>query len=86
MFVENILKTTADKDMPNIVKCLVHVENFQHVSVDVISRKSFKFKMLAIDAGKLLDPDVWPEGIGCRLWQFQHRNLDGEVQKPVSTK
>jgi len=86
MFVENVSKTTADKDMENFIKSLVPTEDFQRASVDAASRKSFKFKVLASDAVKLLDPDVWPEGIGCRLWQFRRRDQDSRVQNQASNR
>jgi hypothetical protein len=71
MFIENVCKTTEDKDMEEFVNGIVATEVFQRASVDEASRKSYKFKVLACDTSKLLDPEVWPEGIGCRLWQFR---------------
>ena len=74
MFVENVCRSTDDKDMEEFVNKIVPTEEFQRASVDEASRKSYKFKVRACDASRLLDPDVWPEGIGCRLWQFRGRN------------
>ena len=83
MFVENVCKTTNDEDMKEYVSAIVPIEEFQCASVDQASRKSFKFKVRVGDASKLLDPEIWPEGIGCRLWQFRPKkiNQDNNIQQ-----
>ncbi len=77
LFVENLFRQTYDKDMAEYINSIVSTEYFQHQSVDEASRKSYKFKVFACDVCKLLDPDVWPEGIGCKLWEFRGRNQHG---------
>ncbi len=81
IFVENVCRTTDDKDMEDFVSNIVNVVDFQRASVDAEDRKSFKFKVLACDTSKVLDPDVWPEGIGFRLWQFRGNSHRSNIQQ-----
>ena len=85
IFVENVCRTTDDKDMEDYVNNIVTVFDFQRASVDAAARKSFKFRVLACDTSKVLDPDVWPEGIGCRLWQFRGKSQGSNIQQQQPT-
>ncbi len=81
IFVENVCRTTDDKDMEDFVSNIVNVVDFQRASVDAAARKCFKFKVLACDTSKVLNPVVWPEGIGCRLWQFRGNSHGSNIQQ-----
>ncbi len=83
MFIENVCIQTDDKDMEEYVNSIFSTEDFQRASVDEASRKSYKFKIYACDVCKLLDPDVWPEGIGCRLCEFCGRKHHGSNSQHI---
>ncbi len=54
IFVENVCRTTDDKNMEDFVSNIVNVVDFQHASVDEAASKSFKFKELACATSKVL--------------------------------
>ncbi len=83
LFVENVSNSTEDSDMKDFVSSIVPIEDFKRASVDAASRKSFRFKVDDKDACKLLDPEIWPEGIGCRLWQFRGKPQNGTQATPT---
>ena len=74
IFVFNLDHTTDEDALKTFLSSLdIGVLDLECRSHSEARNKSYRIKIKHTDIDKVMDPDIWPEGVGCRLY-FRKRN------------
>lgn len=78
MFVHHVSNDTLDDHVKQYIEQnVVPVHAFEKASNPAAGAKSYKVKVLASDAKKMLDANIWPSGIGCNYWKHKKSSSVG---------
>ena len=75
IFVFNLSGDTSDDDLQSFfVKINVMVAELECRSKPDALARSYRVRIALDDIAKVMNPDIWPEGVGCRMYYRAKRD------------
>ena len=83
ILVFNLDPDTGDNDLSSCFQQLnVHVHELECRSHEESRTKSYRVMINMVDVEKVMNPDVWPEGVGLRMYFRQRKTAARVVNNP----